>query len=369
MHDTEYMSLCLELAKQGMGQVSPNPMVGAVIVKSGRIIGKGYHGKAGEAHAEIAALRSCNHDPVGATLYVNLEPCCHYGQTPPCVDEISKAGIVRVVFGMQDPNPLVQGRGADTLKAAGIIVEDGILEKDCQQLNRIFTYWITKKRPYIMAKAAVSADWKIAKQKGVRTQITGSESQKKVHELRRLCDAILVGVDTVIVDDPLLTVRHSAAISANSPDSEENREPLCIILDSQLRIPSNAKVLANQNVLIATTADASAKKKSEIEKKGISCILFPKTSSGVDLAAVLEYCATRQITSILVEGGAKVFNSFLQAHLINEWHIFQNNKNIGDQGVDFCSNVSIIADRIEQSEEQVLGSDKYYYLKGHAIVY
>ncbi|MBI4272934.1 bifunctional diaminohydroxyphosphoribosylaminopyrimidine deaminase/5-amino-6-(5-phosphoribosylamino)uracil reductase RibD [Candidatus Uhrbacteria bacterium] len=360
------MQLCLDEAMQGTGYVSPNPRVGSVILKEGRIIGKGYHAHAGGAHAEIGALRSCKVDPRGATLYVNLEPCCHFGKTPPCVDEIIKAGISRVVCGMEDPNPEVQGKGAKKLRARGIIVEQGILRKESQYLNRIFTHWITKKRPYIIAKAAVSADWKITKKRGTRMHITGPESQKKVHELRRLCDAILVGVDTVIADDPLLTDRYSDRPCGGEEHHDITLQPLRIILDSQLRIPLDAQVLKDQNLIIATTNDSPAEKKSELQKKGIPCISFPKTSGGVDLSCVHTYCANRQITSILVEGGAKVFDSFLQSNLINEWHIFQSDQIIGDHGVDVCSDISLIADPLAHQKGLPLGDDRYYYIHGRA---
>ncbi len=342
------MKHCLNLALHGMGRVSPNPMVGAVLVKKGKIIGQGFHTCFGQAHAEIEALRTCRRaGALGATLYVNMEPCAHTGNTPPCTDAILKSGVSRVVVGMIDPNPLVAGKGVEFLRKSGLVVIVGVLEQECRNINRIFSHWITVRKPYIIAKAATSADWKIAARRGERTQITGPEQVRKVHELRQLCDAILVGVDTVIIDDPLLTVRGKRKASVHNDDYDDAfKQPIRIILDSYIRIPLDAHVLADTNVFIATTEKFDRNKRLALLQKGIHCHIFPKGTRGVDISCVLEYCGSRDITSILVEGGAKVFDSFIEANLVNEWQVFQSDSTFGPLGVDVCSDVSMLADRI-----------------------
>ncbi len=253
--DEKYMRLALELAKKAEGKTSPNPMVGALVVRGKTIVGKGYHHRAGEAHAEILALREAGDSAQGATLYLNLEPCDHYGKTPPCSRAILKAGIRRVVAGMKDPNPLVAGRGFSRLRKAGIRVDVGVLEKECQELNAPFRKFITTGKPFVFLKMAASLDGKVATRTGHSRWISNEVSRNYVHHLRQKVDAVMVGIGTVLKDDPLLTVR--------VPEIKRPRHPLRIIVDSRLRIPLNCRLVRTAGqypTLVATTAAASSSK-------------------------------------------------------------------------------------------------------------
>ena len=229
MNDTDYMNLALELARRGMGWTSPNPMVGAVLVKNGEIIGQGWHTRYGELHAEREALKNCTGSPAGATLYVTLEPCCHQGRQPPCTQAILDAGITRVVVGSNDPNPLVAGKGLNILRAHGVQVETGVCKQACDALNQVFFHFITTRRPYVVLKYAMTMDGKIATRTGASKWITGETARKRVHEDRHRYRAILAGVGTVLDDDPLLTCR-----------MEGGRNPIRVICDTRLRTPLTA---------------------------------------------------------------------------------------------------------------------------------
>ena len=345
------MSRCLELARNGLGWVSPNPMVGAVIVAGGKIIGEGCHRQGGVPPAEVEAIAVCRQDTHGATLYVNLEPCNHYGRTPPCTEAIIKAGIARVVVGMIDPNPLVSGQGINRLRQAGITVDVGVCEAECRAWNKIFIYWITTNEPYIAGKVAISPDYKIAASPGTRTQITGIEAQKKVNELRQTYDAILVGVGTVLADDPKLTVRHS---------TERPRNPLRIVLDSNLRIPFDSQVLRDNNVLVATTRAADPKKCAALEARGIMLLVTTGDAERVHLPDVVAWCAHHDITSVLVEGGRQVFDAFVVAQLIQYWYVFKGQRKLGDKGVDALSDLSPLMSCIKSQSGKKFGPDTLY---------
>jgi len=346
--DEYYMNMCLELAVRATGDTSSNPLVGAVIVKDNYIIAKGYHKKAGHDHAEIDAMKNAQTDVSGATLYCNLEPCCHQGKTPPCADAVIKAGIKKVVIGMLDPNPLVSGNSVERQHSAGIQTKVGVLEKECKYLNRIFMYWITKGLPYVIAKVAVSADYKIAAKPGVETSITGKEVQKMVHALRHQFDSILVGVNTIIIDDPELTDRLS----------EKRNDPIRIILDSTLRLPIHAKVFADKNVIVVATKRADAKKLQIMKDKGIEVVLLPEINKRIDIGALLQYCAEKNITSIFVEGGRSIYESFIKRDVIQEWYICQNSKNLGKQGLDALSDTTILQEYQKKAEARIhLGED------------
>ena len=230
--DEQYMALALDLARKGAGWTSPNPMVGAVIVKDGQVIGQGYHAKCGDLHAERAALANCQGDPAGATIYVTLEPCCHHGRQPPCTDAILEAGITRVVVGSGDPNPLVAGKGLDILRSHGVAVTEGVLDAECKALNDVFFHYIQTGRPYVVLKYAMTLDGKLAAYTGASQWITGEEARRHVHTQRSRFRSIMVGVDTVLADDPQLTCR-----------IEGGRNPLRIICDSHLRTPLSAQVV------------------------------------------------------------------------------------------------------------------------------
>jgi diaminohydroxyphosphoribosylaminopyrimidine deaminase/5-amino-6-(5-phosphoribosylamino)uracil reductase len=309
------MQTALVLAAKALGRTNPNPMVGAVIVKDGKIIGQGYHQQAGTPHAEIHALREAGPAAEGATLYVTLEPCVHYGRTPPCTDAIIKAGIKHVVIAAMDPNPLVAGRGVETMQKAGIITTVGIMEKEANRLNEVFNKFITTAKPFVVLKCAMSLDGKIATRTGHSQWITGSEARQFGHKLRDQYDAIMVGIGTVLADNPLLTTRlqHS-----------QGKNPLRIILDSNARIPLESKVLVDQSAttLIAVTEQASAHKIAALQAAGASVLVTEAKNGRVDLALLLDELGKRHITSILMEGGAKLAAAAMEEKLVDKVHFF-----------------------------------------------
>lgn len=349
--DETHMDRCLELAQQGLGWVSPNPLVGAVVVKGGRVIGEGFHAQVGAAHAEVSALAACVESPRGATLYVNLEPCAHHGRTPPCADAIIRAGIARVVVGMRDPNPVAAG-GLERLRAAGVAVTTGVRESRCRELNHGFTHFVTTGRPFIAAKVAISSDYKIAAAPGVRTRITGDVAQAFVHELRQRYDAILVGAGTVLADNPDLGVRHYPG--------PRPRDPRRIILDSTLRTDPSARIYRDANVLLATTRNANPRRREEFARAGVEIFTTHAVAGRVDLAAVLNELARRQITSVLVEGGREVFDSFHAAGLIQRWYVLMGTGHLGGRGVDALADLVRLRDGVHRATPRHLGADALY---------
>ncbi len=316
MEDKTYMQRALDLAKQGTGFVNPNPMVGAVIVKDGVIIGEGYHEKYGGLHAERNALKDCKekgNDPKGATMYVTLEPCCHYGKTPPCTEAIIENGIEKVVIGTLDVNPLVAGKGAQILKDNGIRVEVGILEKECKNLNRVFNKYMSTKLPYVVMKYAMTADGKIATTSGQSKWITGDEARKNVHRLRNRLSGIMVGVSTVIIDDPMLDCRLE----------EPTVNPVRIICDSYLRTPLDSKIVQTADSLktILATSSTDEERVAEYEKKGCLVLRLPKTKQGIDLKVLMESLGNMGVDSVLIEGGGTLNYSALESKIVDEVHI------------------------------------------------
>jgi diaminohydroxyphosphoribosylaminopyrimidine deaminase/5-amino-6-(5-phosphoribosylamino)uracil reductase len=293
-------------------------MVGTVVVAGGQVIATGYHRKAGGPHAEILALAAAGRRARGATLYVTLEPCCHLGKrTPPCVPAIIKAGIKRVVIAMRDPNPSVNGRGLAQLRRAGVRITEGVLKDQAERLNEAFTHWITTGRPYVMLKAAMTLDGKIATAAGESRWISGEEARQYVHELRRQVDAILVGLGTVLHDDPELTARIS---QLPGPLRYAARQPLRVVLDSRLQIPPRArllKVTGSSRTLIATTAKASVARMKQLRTGGVEVVRLPAEHRRVSLAACVRYLGKRSITSVLIEGGGEIAASALRAGLVN----------------------------------------------------
>ena len=345
----------MALAQQGLGWVSPNPLVGCVIVKNGQVIGEGFHRQVGQSHAEVEALRACTADPRGATLYVNLEPCAHHGRTPPCTHAIIAAGIARVVVGMRDPNPVAAG-GLDKLRQAGVRVTVGVREAECRELNHVFLHLATTGRPYVAAKVAVSRDYKIAAAPGERTRITGDAAQGFVHELRQRYDAILVGAGTVLADNPDLGVRHYPG--------PRPRDPRRIILDSTLRTNPSARVYRDANVLLATTRNADPKRREAFARAGVEVLTTHAVAGRVDLSAVLDELARRQITSVLVEGGREVFDSFHTAGLIQRWYVLMGTGHLGDRGVDALADVGGLRRIVRTVSPQPLGMDSLYVATG-----
>lgn len=309
----KYMELALALASKGKGQVNPNPLVGAVIVKDGTVIGSGYHEKYGELHAERNALGACTQSPQGATLYVTLEPCCHTGKTPPCTEAIIQSGIARVVVGAKDPNPLVGGRGIETLRKNGIEVITGVLEKECQQLNEVFFHYIQTGTPYVLLKYAMTLDGKIATCSGKSRWITGEAARAAVHETRNEYRAIMVGVQTVIQDDPLLTCRR-----------EGGRDPIRIICDTHLRTPLSAQVVASARKIPTYLATCS-RDETKINKfriMGCRILTISKEGNHLCLSELLMRLGEESIDSILLEGGGTLNYSALKSGIVNKLQVY-----------------------------------------------
>ena len=335
MTDESYIRLAIEIAKKGAGKVSPNPMVGAVIVKNERILGAGFHEKFGSKHAEINAIEKVKENIEGATLFTNLEPCSHYGKTPPCVDRIISEKIKRVVIGTLDMNPLISGKGVKKLKSAGIDVKVGVLENECIELNKFFFKYVTKKLPYVSLKAAQTIDGKIADKSGESSWISSLQSRKYVHSLRAKYDAVLVGKGTVEKDDPKLTVR-----------LVEGRNPKRVILDANLDIKLSHRIFTKNNDknLIVITSKKNAGKKRKINKLNSlgALVLFAKEESGekVDLKSALRELYKIGIASVLVEGGSEVFTSFVKENLFDDMLMFISPKILGC-GVPLIGNLGI----------------------------
>lgn len=310
------MKMALRLALKGRGMTSPNPMVGSVIINNGKIAGSGYHRRAGEAHAEINALKRAKKEAQGGEMYVNLEPCCHFNRTPPCTSAIIQSGIRKVVVGMRDPNPKVAGKGISELRKAGIEVEVGILEDKCRGLNECFITYITCHRPFVILKIAESLDGKIATYTGESKWITNEDSRRFAHKLRSQVDAVLVGVDTVIKDNPLLTAR-----MIKNPVKQPKR----IVLDSSLRIPLESDLLNSKrlsDIIIAVTKNAPVSRVKQLSSKGAEIIIVDEKDGMVDIKDILTELGKRDVTSLLVEGGAKVNASFAASGLIDKVMIF-----------------------------------------------
>lgn len=317
------MQYACRLALKGRGRTSPNPMVGAVVVKGDKIIADGYHHRCGGPHAEIVAMRKVLPAGLrGAKLYVTLEPCFHYGRTPPCVDAVIKSGIREVIVGMRDPNPLTHGQSLDKMKRAGIKVKVGVLQKELAALNEVFFKYTKTKMPFVTTKTAQTLDGKIATATGQSQWITSERSRKHARRLRNDFDAIMVGVNTILKDNP--------GLDAERPSKRLKK----IVVDSSLRTPLSAKIFictASEDCLIATTARAEEEKVLALHKKGVPIILCPEKEGQVDLRWLMKELGRREITSILIEGGARVIGGALKERLVDKMLIFIAPKIIGDQ--------------------------------------
>ena len=330
--DLSYMRLALREAKKGIGKTSPNPCVGAVVVKNDKVVGKGYHKRAGTPHAEIHALREAGKRAKGATLYVTLEPCNHEGRTPPCTEAVLRAGISRLVIGMLDPNPGVTGGGADRLASEGLAVLSGILERECREINLPFIKHTITGLPWVIMKAGISIDGKIAAEPGQSTRITGKYSLRRLHTLRNQVDAILIGINTALVDNPSLTTRlHGRGAG---------RDPLRLVLDAELRLPESALMIQQESsaqTWVFCKRGADKRRRSKLEKAGVVVKTVPVSKGALNLKAVLTELGRAQITSVLVEGGSKVHGSFLQAGLVDQILLFIAPRILGDQGVPLAT--------------------------------
>jgi diaminohydroxyphosphoribosylaminopyrimidine deaminase / 5-amino-6-(5-phosphoribosylamino)uracil reductase len=331
--DNYYMKMAIHLAGKGIGKTSPNPMVGAVIVKDGKVIGRGYHKKCGDYHAEINAINNVKGSIRGSTFYITLEPCSHYGRTPPCVDTLIKKELERVVVGTPDPNPEVNGKGIKILRSKGIKVDVGILDSECRQLNEHYFKFIKSGIPYVTVKYAQTLDGRIATKSGDSQWISSETSRKYVHSLRAINDSIMVGAGTVTADNPQLTVRHV-----------KGKNPLRIIVDSKLRIPIKSSVLTDGNshqTIIATTSNASSGKVTAIKKLGAEVLVVKKGRDGrVSLSSLLKELGKREIMSVLVEGGSGIVTSLLKANLVDKMIIPIAPKIIG-KGLEAIGDLNI----------------------------
>ncbi len=321
--DAFYMQMAIELAKKGMGFVNPNPLVGAVIVKNGIVVGKGWHEYFGGPHAEVNAIKDAGKDTEGATIYVTLEPCSHYGKTPPCSLEIIKNKFSRVVIGSTDPNPLVAGSGTEMIRNAGIEVTSGILENETRKLNEVFFKFIQTKTPFVVIKTAMSLDGKIATNTGDSRWISGEESRKTVHKLRNQYSGIMVGINTVIKDDPLLSIRNI---------NGKTKNPVRIIVDSKARTPFEARVINSPEtapVILAVTHQAPAGKLNQLKKNGVGIIVCPEKNKRVDLKYLMQELGKQDIDSILLEGGGTLNFETLQEGIVDKMIVFIAPKIIG----------------------------------------
>lgn len=316
IQDKQYMQRAIELAAKGGGWTNPNPNVGAVIVKDGRIIGEGYHERCGQLHAERNAFANLTEDASGATIYVTLEPCCHYGKTPPCTEAIIEHNIARVVIGSRDPNPLVAGKGAKLLREKGIVVEEDFMREECDKLNAIFFHHITTGKPYVAMKYAMTLDGKIATRTGASKWITGDKAREHVHTKRSRYAAILAGIGTVLADDPMLNARIDNA-----------HQPVRVIVDTSLRIPMDSNIVKSAGeykTIVACKSleqpDKQIEKKNQLEELGITVVELPLVDGHVSLKSLMEYLASQGLDSVYIEGGGQIHESALKEGIVN--HVY-----------------------------------------------
>ncbi len=322
MHEN-YMNRALKLAKAGWGTTNPNPLVGAIIVKNEEIIAEGYHEVLGCAHAEVAAFNNAKQDVKGGTLYVNLEPCSHYGRTPPCTEAIIKAGIRKVVVAMEDPNPKVSGRGIGMLRKAGIDTIVGVLEQEARKLNEIFIKYIVRKRPFVIMKTAMTLDGKIASACGESKWISGESSRHHVHIVRDRTAAVMVGVDTVLQDNPSLTTRLEV---------KTGKDPIRIIIDSKGRIPVDSRVInaeSSAGVILATTSALQKEKEKQLTDKGVHILMLDKPDGHVDLDRLMDELYKLEIDSVLLEGGGELNAAALNSGIVDKIMFYIAPKIIG----------------------------------------
>ena len=306
-----FMERALSLAAQGRGRTSPNPMVGAILVQHRRIVGEGYHAYAGGDHAEVVALKVAGDAARGAVCYVTLEPCTHHGRTPPCADALINAGVIKVVVATYDPNPLVAGKGVKRLREAGIFVEVGLLQEEASRLNEAYFKYSLTGKPFVILKAALSLDGKLATRTGDSQWITGEQTRHRVHELRDTVDAVVVGIGTVLRDDPLLTTRL---------EGWDARDPLRVVVDSRGRLPLTSQLLrsGSRPPLVAVGRRISPARLRRLKEAGVNVMMLPERDGGLSLPDLIRELGDREIRSIMVEGGGKLATSMLQAGIVDK---------------------------------------------------
>jgi diaminohydroxyphosphoribosylaminopyrimidine deaminase/5-amino-6-(5-phosphoribosylamino)uracil reductase len=364
--DRSYMRQVLELAAAARGRTSPNPMVGAVLVKDGKVVGEGFHAFAGSDHAERVAIRDAQGQAKGATLYVNLEPCCHHGKTPPCAELIIRAGIRRVVASCQDPNPAVNGRGFEALRSAGIAVEIGCLAEEAARLNEAFFAFVRLGRPFVIMKVAASLDGKIATRTGESRWITGESARQRVHQLRNQVDGVLVGIGTILRDDPLLTTRLGV---------ESQRDPARIVVDNLARLPLRAKVINRASTAptyLAVSDMAPAARLEALEREGVQVIRVEGSPRRVALSRLLRTLGAMGFLSVMIEGGAEINASALQEGIVDKVLMFlapmlvggkSSASAVAGEGIDSFSQATRLVDiRVERFDNDTLIEG---YVRGH----
>ena len=320
--DLEFMARALQLAERGRFTTDPNPRVGCVLVKNGRIIGEGFHERAGQAHAEINALKNLTEDAIGATAYVTLEPCSHHGKTPPCCDALISAGIKRLVVAMRDPNPLVSGRGLERCNAAGIEIIGDVLRADAEQLNRGFMSRMTKNRPFVISKIAMSLDGKTALANGESQWITSPEARADVHRFRAESSAIFTGIGTVLADNPSLNARVDFPIV----------QPIRVVLDSKLQMPPDSQMEKLDGRTLILTCSTDEQKHTILKNAGFETHVLPESNGRLDLPTVMDFLATQEINNVFIEAGATLNGALLEAGLVDEWLIYMASCVLGDKG-------------------------------------
>jgi diaminohydroxyphosphoribosylaminopyrimidine deaminase / 5-amino-6-(5-phosphoribosylamino)uracil reductase len=353
--DAAFMKRAIELGHSG--RPSPNPHVGAVLVRNDEIVGAGHHERAGEDHAEVGAIRAAGAKANGGTLYVTLEPCNHVGRTPPCTEAIIAAGIKRVVIGCTDPNPNVVGGGADKLREAGIDITTGVLEPACAELIRPWTKHVTVGLPYVTLKLGLSLDGRIATRSGASKWVTGSDARARVHALRAAHDAVAIGIGTALADDPRLTVRDAPGTS-----------PMRVVFDTKLRLPTHSRLVETAPEVptwVICNADAPTSNEVELTTRGVEVLRAPASAEGrIDATAALRLLAARGVVSLMVEGGAELAGSFLAWHLADELHAFVAPILLGPRGrpgaVDWAGpDTPAEAPRIVRPSWELVGEDAY----------
>jgi diaminohydroxyphosphoribosylaminopyrimidine deaminase/5-amino-6-(5-phosphoribosylamino)uracil reductase len=319
-----YMERAIELARKGTGRTHPNPLVGAVIVKNGRIIGEGYHAKYGELHAERHALSRCTESPYGADIYVTLEPCCHHGKQPPCTDALIEAGIKRVFIGSYDPNPLVSGKSKEILQNAGIEVTYEIMKEECDRLNPFFFYYMTNNMPYVICKYAMSADGKIACKNGSSKWITGVTARARVQETRKAVSAVMVGIGTVLADDPSLLCR-----------CEDPVHPVRVVCDTHLRMPLECELVRSADIapVVIMTCSNNEEKAAALIGKGVKVYRISEKNGHTDISEVMRKLTEMGLTSVFVEGGAELHASVFREKLVCEVQAYIAPKIVGGDGL------------------------------------
>lgn len=353
--DEMYMDHALKLALKGQGMTTPNPMVGAVIIKNGRIIGEGYHAKAGERHAEVVAIENAIEVVTGATLYVTLEPCSHYGKTPPCTELIIEKDIERVVIAVLDPNPMVAGRGVKRLRECGISVTVGVLEKQAQRLNEVFMKYIVTKRPFVVYKSSMSLDGKIATSTGESQWITCEESRKDSHSLRHIYTGIMVGIGTVLADDPLLNCR-----------MDGGKQPVRIVVDSSLRIPEESRLVQTADtypLIVATTSKGNEAKKRRLRAYGANVWNMPSDEQGrVDLPGLMKCLGENEVDSLIIEGGGTLAEQALNVGIVDKMIVYIAPQIIGGKDAKTPvegKGIQCLSDawKLQEWSSQMMGTD------------